>query len=125
MMILLVAYLVLLFSNINTDSPSCLLVLPIGHALLRVWSQLAREHFPYAAGTSYHTRTRSFFAYLIVCIYLEFLGASTSAEVNCVHKRALRVLLNDFTSSFEELLHRKEEVIIHEENLQKLMLEVY
>ena len=45
--------------------------------------------------------------------------------VNRVHKRALRVLLNDYDSSFEELIHKNEEVTIHEKNLQKLMLEVY
>ena len=31
-----------------------------------------------------------------------------------VYKRVLRVLLNDYTSSFEGLLHRNEEVTIHE-----------
>ena len=31
-----------------------------------------------------------------------------------VYKRVLRVLLNDYTSSFEELRHRNEEVTIHE-----------
>ena len=46
-------------------------------------------------------------------------------KVNSVHMRALRVLLNDYTSSFEELLHRNEEVTIPENNLQKHMLEVY
>ena len=45
--------------------------------------------------------------------------------VNRAHKRALRVLLNDYDSSFEELLHKNEEVTIHEKTLQKLMLEVY
>ena len=35
------------------------------------------------------------------------------------------MLLNDFDSTFEELLHRNEEVTIHEKNVQKLMLEVY
>ncbi len=35
------------------------------------------------------------------------------------------MLLNDFDSSFEELLHRNKEVTIHIKNLQKLMLEVY
>ena len=54
-----------------------------------------------------------------------FCGKTINDKVNSVHKRALRVLLNDCTSSFEELLHRKEEVTIHEKNLQKLMLEVY
>ena len=46
-------------------------------------------------------------------------------KVNSFHKRALRVLLNDYASSFEELLHRNEEVTIHDKNLQKLMLHLY
>ena len=54
-----------------------------------------------------------------------FCGKKANEEVNRVHKRGLRVLLNDFDSTFEELLHRNEEVIIHVKNLQKLMLEVY
>ena len=54
-----------------------------------------------------------------------FCGKTANEEVNRVHKRALRVLLNDFDSTFEELLHRSEEVTIHVKNLQKLMLEVY
>ena len=54
-----------------------------------------------------------------------FCGKRTNDKVNSVHKRALRGLLNDYTSSFEELLHRKEEVTVHEKNFQKLMLEVY
>ena len=54
-----------------------------------------------------------------------FCGKMTNDKVNSFHKRALRVLLNDYTSSYEELLHIKEEVTIHERNLQKLMLEVY
>ena len=54
-----------------------------------------------------------------------FCGKTTNDKVNSVHKRALRVLLNEYTSSFEELLHRKEEVTIHDKNLQKLILEVY
>ena len=35
------------------------------------------------------------------------------------------MLLNDYDSTFEELLHRNEEVTINVKNLQKLMLEVY
>ena len=54
-----------------------------------------------------------------------FCGKTTNDKFNSVHKRALRVLLNYYTSSFEELLHRKEEVTIHDKNLQKLILEVY
>ena len=37
-------------------------------------------------------------------------GKTANEEVNRVHKRALRVLLNDFDSTFEELLHRNEEL---------------
>ena len=54
-----------------------------------------------------------------------FCGKTTNDEANRVHKRALRVLLKDYGSNFEELLHRNEEVTIHEKNLQKLMLKVY
>ena len=54
-----------------------------------------------------------------------FCGKTANEEVNRVHKRALRVLLNDFESNFEELLHRNEEVTIYVKNVQKLMLEVY
>ena len=56
---------------------------------------------------------------------MEVLWKTTNDMVNRVHKRALRVLLSDYDSIFEELLYRNEEVIIHEKNLQKLLLEVY
>ena len=46
-----------------------------------------------------------------------FCGKTTHDEVNRVHKRALRVQLNDYDSGFEELLHRNEEVTINEKNL--------
>ena len=46
-----------------------------------------------------------------------FCGKTANEEVNRVHKRALRVLLNDFDSTFEEFLHRNEEVTIHAKNL--------
>ena len=42
-----------------------------------------------------------------------------------LHKRALRVLLDDHESTFEELLRERGEHTIHTRNLQKLMLEVY
>ena len=54
-----------------------------------------------------------------------FCGKVTNDKVNSVHTLALRVSLNDSISSFEELLHIKEEVTIHERNLRILMLEVY
>ena len=53
-----------------------------------------------------------------------FSGKTANDEVNKVHKRAWRVLLNDYDSSFEELSQRYKEVTVHIKNLQKLMQEV-
>ena len=53
-----------------------------------------------------------------------FCGKTANEEVNRVHKRALSLLLNDFDSTFEELITQERGVTIHVKNLQKLMLEV-
>ena len=42
-----------------------------------------------------------------------------------VHQRALRVMLGDYESTFECLLTKNNEIVIHTKNLQKLMTEVY
>eukprot|EP00112_Aurelia_sp_Birch-Aquarium-sp1_P009288 Seg205.19 transcript_id=Seg205.19/GoldUCD/mRNA.D3Y31 product="hypothetical protein" protein_id=Seg205.19/GoldUCD/D3Y31 len=42
-----------------------------------------------------------------------------------IHKRALRILYNDYEASFEELLQRNNEQTVHVKNLHKLMTEVY
>ena len=54
-----------------------------------------------------------------------FCGKVVNNELNRTHKRALRILFNDYTSTFNELLHRGNECTIHQKNLLKLMLEVY
>ena len=54
-----------------------------------------------------------------------FCSNAANSTINRVHKRALRVLYQDFESSFEELLSRHDDVTIHLKNLQKLLLEVY
>ena len=54
-----------------------------------------------------------------------FCGKVANNDLNRTHKRALRILFNDYTSTFNELLHRGNECTIHQKNLQKLMLEVY
>ena len=46
-------------------------------------------------------------------------------DLNRIHKRALRIISHDFTSSYEKLLQKSKECTIHQRNLQKLMLEVY
>ena len=53
-----------------------------------------------------------------------FCGKSSNDDVERLHKRALRVLLDDYESTFEELLRKRGEYTIHRRNLQKLMLEV-
>ena len=54
-----------------------------------------------------------------------FCGKTSNNRINRLHKRALRVLHGDYTSTFEELLARSEEITIHCSNLQKLMVEIY
>ena len=52
-------------------------------------------------------------------------GTTANDRIHQLNKRALRVLHGDYTSTFEELLVRSEEIIIHCNNLQKLMIEIY
>jgi len=53
-----------------------------------------------------------------------FCGNVANKDLNRIHKRALRILQNDY-SSFEELLRKSNECTIRANNLQKLMFEVY
>ena len=54
-----------------------------------------------------------------------FCGKTASNRINRLRKRALRVLHCDYTSTFEELLARSQEIAIRCSNLLKLMVEVY
>ena len=45
--------------------------------------------------------------------------------VDRVHKRALRMLLDDHESRFEALLAKNDEINIHTQNLRVLMIEIY
>ena len=54
-----------------------------------------------------------------------FSGKSSNNEIKRIHKRALRVLLDDYGSTFEELLQKRGMYTIHAKNLQTLLLEVY
>ena len=51
-----------------------------------------------------------------------FCSKAANSTINRVHKRVLRVLYQDFASSFEELLSRHDDVTIHVKNLQKQYL---
>ena len=52
------------------------------------------------------------------------MESNVNKELNRVHKRALRVLL-DYESTFECLLTKNNEIAIYTKHLQKLMTEVY
>ena len=54
-----------------------------------------------------------------------FCGKTANNRINQLHKRALRVLHNDYTATFEDLLEKSEEVTVHCSNLQMLMIEIY
>ena len=54
-----------------------------------------------------------------------FCGKKGNSLINKTHKRALRVVLNDFSSPLEELLQQIDGKTIHHTNLCKLLNEVY
>ena len=46
-------------------------------------------------------------------------------KINKLHERALRLVYNDRSSSFRELLKRDKSVTIHERNIQVLLTEIF
>ena len=50
---------------------------------------------------------------------------SLSAQINRIHERALRIVHNDNTTSFEQLLILSGSIKIHHGNLQLLAIEIY
>ena len=54
-----------------------------------------------------------------------FCNKGANKKIDCAHKRALRILHNDYGSSFQSLLARSNSSTIHVKNLQKLMTEIY
>ena len=54
-----------------------------------------------------------------------FCTKRDNAKINKIHKRTLRTIYHDYTSSFSELLHKSKGVPIQTKNLQLLMTEVY
>ena len=59
-----------------------------------------------------------------------FYSWKLNARINRLHERALvvvyiRVVYNDFDSSFDKLLRRDSSTTLHQRNLQKLMTEIY
>ena len=53
-----------------------------------------------------------------------FHSRSINNKINRLHEKALRVICNDFKSSFKNLLEKDGTVSIHVKNLQKLATEM-
>ena len=54
-----------------------------------------------------------------------FCSRSINNKINSLHERCLRLIYNDKSSSFNELLKFDKSVTIHQRNLQKLALEMF
>ena len=52
-------------------------------------------------------------------------GKDANHKINSTHKRALRILHNDYDSSLDKLLKKSDTVAIHIKILHKLILEIY
>ena len=50
---------------------------------------------------------------------------SLNNRINTLHKKALRLGYNDFTSSFTKLLKKDNPATIHQKNLQNLVIEMF
>ena len=54
-----------------------------------------------------------------------FYSRNLNNKINKLHERCLRVIYNDKTSSFEQLLENDNSVSIHHRNIQTLAIEMY
>ena len=46
-------------------------------------------------------------------------------KINQIRERALRIVYDDCTSSFEDLLNKDNSVTIHQRNLQQLVIDIF
>ena len=46
-------------------------------------------------------------------------------KINHIHERALRIVYNDCSSTFEDLVNKDKSVTIHQRNLQQLAIEIF
>ena len=54
-----------------------------------------------------------------------FCSIKVNRKINHIHERALRLVYNDYISSFDELLRRDNSVRIHHRNIQKVAIEMF
>ena len=54
-----------------------------------------------------------------------FCSRTMNVGINRIHVRALRIVYNDYVSSFDELLTKDKSFTIHHRNIQTLPIEIY
>ena len=54
-----------------------------------------------------------------------FCGRNLNNQINCLHERSLRIVYNDYESSFQELLELDNSVSIHHRNIRVLAIELF
>ena len=54
-----------------------------------------------------------------------FHGRQINKKINNLHERALRIVYNDTTTSFQDLLIKDKSFTIHHQNIQTLAIEIY
>ena len=54
-----------------------------------------------------------------------FHSRKVNSRVNKLHERALRIMYQDYASSFTELLEKDNSIIIHNRNIQLLATELF
>ena len=54
-----------------------------------------------------------------------FSTRAVNDKINRLHETGLRALLNDDTSTFNDMLSKSNDTTIHVKNIQKLMIEFY
>ena len=52
-------------------------------------------------------------------------GLKTNYKINRLQERALRLIYNDYISSFDELLSKDGTFTIHEQNIHNLAIEMF
>ena len=54
-----------------------------------------------------------------------FCSRKMNRKINHIHERALRLVYEDYTTSFKDLLLRDRSVSIHHRNIQKIAIEMF
>ena len=54
-----------------------------------------------------------------------FCSRKSNSKINRLHERSLRIVHNDYSSSFDELLLRDNSLPVHYQNIHRLAIEIY